>query len=209
MALFTRLSLFFTALFLAGCAVAPLSMHTTARTNGKGNSMLSVGSTIGVATTSWVPSVRYSIGLTDDFDVGFQYEVVEYGASAKYRLAGHGDEGFAFAALGGTGLSFSSGYYFFAGPVVSYKTGIFEPYFVERFNYVHYSQVDVNVGDVGSIHVDPGNYTYFQHTLGFFLWPLDWLGFGAEASAFGTVGSPFILKGKDKFLFSGQFSFKF
>jgi hypothetical protein len=117
------------------------------------------------------------------------------------------NEGFALAALAGIGTSFS-GFYGFAGPVVSYKMGIFEPYFVERYNYVRYPERNVNVDSVGEIHVDPGTYHYLQHTLGFFLWPLDWAGFGLEASAFTTIDSPFILKGRDRFL-SGQFSFKF
>jgi hypothetical protein len=91
------------------------------------------------------------------------------------------------AALGGAGLGFS-GFYFFAGPVVSWKKGIFEPYFAERINYVNYPQTNVNVENgVGEIHVDPGTYVYLQHTLGFFLWPLDWVGFGAEVSGFGTL----------------------
>ena len=193
---------------LYGCAVAPLSLHTTARTNGAGNSVLTAGSTIGVGNTGWVPSVRYSIGLSDDFDLGFQYEVVEWGASAKYRLAG-GHEGLSLAALAGTGLSFS-GFYFFAGPVVSWKIGIFEPYLAERINYVNYTESNVNVENgVGEIHVDPGTYVYLQHTAGFFLWPLDWAGLGLEASGFGTLKGPFILRGKDRFLFSGQFTFKF
>jgi hypothetical protein len=208
MAKFLLFSLFCAQMVMSSCAVAPLSLHTTARTNGEGNSVLTAGSTIGVKNTGWVPSLRYSVGLSDDFDLGFQYEVVEWGASAKYRLAG-GHEGFSLAALGGTGLSFS-GFYFFAGPLVSMKIGIFEPYFAERLNYVNYTDSNVNVENgVGEIHVDPGTYLYLQHTLGFFLWPLDWAGVGLEASAFGTLQGPFILRGKDRFLFSAQFTFKF
>jgi hypothetical protein len=194
-------------LLASGCAVAPLSSHTSARTNGDGQSLLSAGTTIGVGNTGWVPSVRYSLGLSDSFDLGFQYEVVEYGVSGKYNFLGNG-EGFSLAGLAGTGLSFD-GFYAFVGPVVSWKIGIFEPYFVERLNYVDYPERKVNVDAVGEIHVDPGTYWYFQHTLGFFVWPLDWLGAGLEVSAFGTVGGPFILRGRDRFLLSGQFSFKF
>jgi hypothetical protein len=170
--------------------------------------MITAGSTIGVRGGGWVPSVRYSLGLADDFDLGFQYEVVEWGASGKYLLKG-GGEGFSLAALAGTGLSFN-GFYFFAGPVLSWKLGIFEPYLVERLNYVNYPQSSVNVeSGTGEIHVDPGTYVYLQHTAGFFLWPLDWAGFGAEASLFGTLHGPFILRGKDHFLLSAQFTFKF
>lgn len=194
-------------LLASSCAVAPLSNHVSARTNGEGNSLLSAGSTIGVKNSGWVPSVRYSLGITDRFDLGFQYEVVEYGVSGKYLLVG-GGEGFSLAGLGGLGTSFG-GFYGFLGPVVSYKWGIFEPYFVERYNYVRYPERNANVEAVGEIHVNPGTYHYLQHTLGFFLWPLDWFGFGLETSAFATLDSPFILDGQDRFLLSGQMSFRF
>ncbi len=162
-----------------------------------------------MGNTGWVPTIKYSVGLNDRFDLGFQYEVVEYGAWGKYQLIGAGkSEGFALAGLVGTGLGFA-GFYGFLGPVISWKFGIFEPYIVERFNYVSYPESNVNVQSIGEIHVDPGTYRYFQHTLGFFLWPLDWAGFGLEASAFGTIGSPFILKGQDRFLLSAQVSFRF
>jgi hypothetical protein len=169
--------------------------------------MLTAGSTIGVGNTGWIPSVRYSVGLNDAFDLSFQYEVVEYGVAGKYNLVGNG-EGFSLAALAGTGLSFD-GFYAFAGPVVSWKMGLFEPYFAERFNYVNYPASQVNVSQVGEIHVNPGTYYYLQHTLGFFLWPSTWFGLGLEGSAFTTVASPFIIQGRSQYLFSGQFSFRF
>ncbi|HEY8278624.1 MAG TPA: hypothetical protein VIH99_03315 [Bdellovibrionota bacterium] len=199
--------LLFLALLASGCAVAPLSNHISARTNGEGKSLLSAGSTIGVANTGWVPSLKYSYGMSDKFDIGFQYEVVEYGVWGKYLLSGGGD-GLSLSGLAGIGTSFD-GFYSYLGPIVSYKVGIFEPYFVERLNYVSYPQKNVNVDQVGEIHVDPGTYWYLQHTLGFFLWPIDWLGIGLEASAFTTINSPFILKGRDRFLLSGNFSFRF
>jgi hypothetical protein len=194
-------------LLLSGCAVAPLSTHTSARTNGEGKSMLTAGSTFGVAKSAAVPTVRYSLGLSDRFDIGFQYEVVEYGVSGKYLLAG-GGEGFSLSALVGTGLGWS-GFYGFGGGVVSWLSGTFEPYFAERYNYVSFPKNDVNVEEVGEVHLDPGTYHYLQHSLGFFVWPIDWLGVGIEASAFTTISGPFILKGKDKFLFGGQASFRF
>lgn len=193
--------------FFAGCAVAPLSNHISARTNGDGKSLLSAGGTIGVGNTGWVPSVKYSVGLSERFDLGFQYEVVEYGAWGKYQLLG-GKEGLALAGLLGVGTSFD-GVHGYLGAVLSYKAGIFEPYLVERFNYVHYPKRNVNAEAVGEVHVDPGHYRYFQHALGFFLWPVEWLGFGLEGSLFTTVRSPFILRGRDQFLVSGNFSVRF
>lgn len=195
-------------LVLPGCAVAPLSNHITARTNGTGESLLSAGSTIGVGETGWVPSLKYSIGLSEDFDLGFQYEVVEYGIWGKYAFINNKGEGFSLAALAGTGLSFE-GFYGYIGPIVSWKIDWFEPYLLTRFNYVRYPESKIDLASIGELRVEPGTYRYFQHTLGFMIWPAAWVGFGLEASAFGTVHSPFILEGNDRFLLSGNFSFRF
>lgn len=201
-------ALFVFAALLQGCAVAPLSNHVTARTNGAGNSLLSAGSTIGVGRTPWVPSLKYSIGLSENLDLGFQYEVIEYGAFLKYALINNQEEGISLAGLVGTGLSFE-GFYGFIGPIVSYRVGIFEPYLLTRFNYVRYPKKEFDIASTGEVKVEPGTYRYFQHTAGFLIWPMEWFGFGLEASAFGTVSSPFILRDKDRFLLSGNFSFRF
>jgi hypothetical protein len=133
---------------------------------------------------------------------------VEYGAWAKYAFVNNGEEGFSFSGLAGLGASFE-GLYGYLGPVVSYKMGIFEPYFLTRFNYVSFPEQKIAASTIGEVRVAPGVYRYFQHTLGFMLWPLDWAGLGLEASSFGTLGSPFILQGSNRLIFSGNFSFRF
>jgi len=195
-------------LALQGCAVAPLSNHITARTNGKGGSLLSAGSTIGSEDSGWVPSLKYSIGLAENFDLGFQYEVVEYGIWGKYAFINNSGEGFSLAAIGGTGLSFE-GFYAYVGPIVSYRFDWFEPYLMTRFNYVRYPEQKIDLASIGEVRVEPGTYRYFQHTLGFMIWPAEWVGLGLEASTFGTVKSPFILSGGNRFMLSGNFSFRF
>jgi hypothetical protein len=197
----------FLSLLLCSCAVAPLSNHVTARTNGKGQSLASAGGTIGVGNTGWLPSLKYSVGLDDNLDVGFQYEVIEYGIWGKYAFVNR-PEGLSFAALAGTGISFE-GFYAYGGPVVSWKKGWFEPYFLTRFNYVDYQEAKIALASVGEFNVPPGTYRYLQHTLGFLIWPMDWFGFGLEGSAFTTIHSPFVLQGKDRYLLSGNFSFRF
>jgi hypothetical protein len=192
---------------LCSCAVAPLSNHVTARTNGKGESLASVGSTVGVGNTGWLPSLKYSVGLLDDLDVGFQYEVIEYGVWGKYAFWNR-QEGFSLAALAGAGISFE-GFYLYGGPELSWKSGWFEPYFLTRFNYVNYPEAKIALASIGEFSVPPGTYRYLQHTLGFMVWPKDWFGFGLEGSAFTTIASSFVLQGKDKFLLSGNFSFRF
>jgi hypothetical protein len=201
--------LLLSALLAQGCAVAPLSNHVTARTNGKGENLASIGSTIDTKKSGWLPSLKYSIGLQDDLDLGFQYEVIEWGAWAKYALVNNREEGFSLAGLVGLGLGADGGYYGYLGPIVSWKLGWFEPYLMTRFNYVRYEESSVAVTRSGEFTVKPGTYRYFQHTLGFLTWPLDWFGVGLEVSTFGTVRSPFILEGKSRYLLSGNFSFRF
>lgn len=171
--------------------------------------MVSVGSTLALGHDNiWVPSIKYSIGLGEDFDIGFQYEVVEYGIWGKYAFLQNREEGPSIAAIAGTGLSFE-GFYGYLGPMFSWKLGIFEPYFFSRFNYVHYPQAKIDLATIGEVSVAPGTYRYLQHTLGFFLWPIDWFGGGLEASTFTTIKSPFVLQGKKKALFSANLSCRF
>lgn len=208
-----KLSLLFsllTAAVASSCAVAPISNHLTARTNGEGGSLLTAGSTLGIGNKGWVPSIKYSIGLKENLDLGFQYEVIEWGAFLKYQLLGTRGDGFALSGLMGTGLSFE-GFYGYVGPVLSWKSGIFEPYFIERYNYVNFTKSGqgLDVSEVGEVHVDPGTYHYLQHSVGFFIWANEWLAFGAETSLFTPIKGKFILRGHDKYVYSGQVSFKF
>jgi hypothetical protein len=179
----------------------------TARPNGEGNSLLSAGSTLGTGRDGWIPSLKYSIGLTDEIDLGFQYEVVEYGIWGKYALVRR-EEGWSVAALAGVGASFE-GFYGYAGPIVSWKSGIFEPYFLTRFNYVRYPEQKMSVASVGELDVAPGTYRYLQYTVGFLIWPTDWFGTGLETSAFTPLRSPFILRDWSRLLFSWNMSFRF
>jgi len=194
-------------LLLSACAVAPLSNHVTARTNGEGDSLASAGSTLGVGDMGWLPSLKYSVGLSEDFDIGFQYEVIEYGVWGKYAFLNR-QEGWSAAGLVGTGLGLE-GYYGYLGPVVSLKTGKWEPYFISRFNYVRYKQRKTSLDSTGEFSVNPGTYRYFQHTLGFLYWPKHWFGLGLEASLLNTWHSPYILRGKPRYLLSWNASFRF
>jgi hypothetical protein len=192
---------------LPGCAVAPLSTHITARSNGKSESLASVGSTLPIKDSGALPSLKYSIGVSDDIDLGFQYEVIEYGAWMKYSFVNR-QEGFSAAGLFGVGLSFE-GFYSYIGPIVSWKIDWFEPYLTTRYNYVSNALGRVDIATTGEFRVQPGVYRYFQHTAGFLTWPIDWFGIGLEASYINPISSDFILEGKNRFLLSGNFSFRF
>lgn len=203
-----RLCLFL-FVFLSGCAIAPVANHVSARTNGKNESLLSLGTMIGSSSGRfWLPSLKYSVGLSDDFDVGGQYEIIDIGLWGKYAIVNHKEGGFSMAALGGVGVG-GDGHYIYFGPVLSWLHGIFEPYLLSRFNYVSYPAKNLDLGTIGEVTILNGVYRYFQHTLGFFLWPTKKLGVSLEASSFSTLDSPFIFAGKDKFLYSGSFHFRF
>ena len=105
----------------------------------------------------------------------------------------------------GAGFSFS-GFYGYLGPVVSYRVGIFEPYAVERFNYVSFPQDNYPEANTGELQVIPGTYRYFQHTLGFLIWPTRWFGFGLEGSYFSPVASNYVLNTWNHFVGSGNAS---
>ncbi len=206
----SRILCVLSSLAASGCAVAPISNHLSARTNGEGGSLLTAGTTLGIGNKGWVPSIKYSIGLKENLDLGFQYEVIEWGAFLKYQLSGGRGDGFALSGLLGTGLSYE-GFYGYVGPVLSWKMGIFEPYFIERYNYVNFpnSTNGIDVREVGEVHVDPGTYHYLQHSFGFFIWPNEWFAFGAETSLFTPIKGAFILRGHDRYVYSGQVSFRF
>jgi hypothetical protein len=194
--------------FFSACSVAPISNHITARTNGTGNSLASVGSTLELGNSGWLPSLKYSVGLSEDFDLGFQYEVIQYGAYGKYAFINNPEEGFSVAGLFGAGLSFE-GFYGFGGGILSYRTQWFEPYLISRFNYVRYPSAKYDIASIGEFQVNPGTYRYFQHTLGFMVWPKEWVGAGVEASWFNTIHSPFVLVGRDRLIYSANLSFRF
>ena len=177
--------IFACAFFLSACAVAPFSNHTTGRTNGAGQSHLVVGSTIGNLR---VPVVKYDIGVLDNLDLGFDYEVATLGAQAKVGFMDAKSDGFAIAALAGAGNG-GNGYYVYGGPAMSYKYDILEPYSVIRYNYVHFNSSQTQLGGLGTLSIPAGRYSYMMYTLGLSVMALDWLGFSGEYTFLGGTGS--------------------
>jgi hypothetical protein len=73
-----------------------------------------------------------------------------------------------------------------AGPALSIKAGMFEPYFVGRINWVHYGENKTLSG----FDITAGDYSYLQFTAGSVLWFSRAVGINAEFSYFsGTTGS--------------------
>jgi len=171
------------ALLASGC-LAPLSNSFTARSLGTGKIGLDGGMSVLVRQEdSFVlPAFAIALGVSSDFDLGVQMESASLGVFGKYSFINSKERGFSLAGVLGAG-AVASGSYAYAGPVLSYKSKAVEPYFVGRFNYVHYGESE-NVLDM-----EPGTYTYVQFTLGSVFWLTPSIGLNIEGSAFaGNLG---------------------
>jgi hypothetical protein len=169
-------AVFLLAFFASGC-LAPLSSSFTGRSAGRGKveldgGVLSVGGAI--------PAFKCAVGLSSAFDLGVQLECASIGGFAKYSLINNQERGFSLAGVAGGG-AVASGSYFYAGLALSYLAKSFEPYFVARFNVVHYGEPNDLFEDVSW---EAGTYTYFQFTLGTIIWATKHIGFDIEGSAF-------------------------
>ncbi len=176
--------------FITGCAIAPLSNNFTGRSLGKKGVEIEGGAVVAGAA---IPSFKFSYGVSSDFDLGIHYDSYCIGLFGKYSIINN-NEGFATAGLFGGGATVN-GYYLYAGPVLSFKTGFFEPYFVGRFNYVHYDEFE------SDFDIEPGNYSYLQLTGGSVFWISKKIGLNVEVSAFtgatgaGEIAAPIFLGG--------------
>jgi hypothetical protein len=164
------------ALLASGC-LAPLSSNFTARSLGAGGVEVDGGVlTLGGA----LPAFKIAIGLLSNFDLGLQLESASLGVFGEYSFVNNKERGFSLAGVLGGG-AVASGSYAYGGPVLSYKSKSFEPYFVARLNYVHYGKSEDTFSDV---HWEAGTNTYLQFTLGTIFWVTSNIGLNIEGSAF-------------------------
>ncbi len=179
--IFLALFLVFSLSVLSSC-IAPLSSNFTGRSLGKGKIGLDGEADSGDAEYG---ALKLAYGMTSNLDIGLQIELLTLGLFGKYSFINSADNGFSSAALFGSGVT-ANGMYVYTGPVLSYKVNFFEPYFVGRYNYVHYSETEnIWSGDT----IEAGNYSYFQLTFGSILWINRKVGLNFELSIFsGTTG---------------------
>jgi len=164
-------------LFITGCALAPLSSSFEGRSMGKGKVGVDIGaSPIG----NGYPTFKFTYGLASKLDIGLQYEAFSMGLFGKYSFINHPTQGFSLAGLFSAGKT-TNGSYSYIGPVLSYKSKTFEPYFVARLNVVQYDEDDIGSG----ITISSGKYTYLQMTGGSVIWLSRKIGFNFEISTFG------------------------
>lgn len=172
------------ALFLQGCAIAPVGTDLTGRTYGSGSFYASGG-----YSTNLLPDFKAGVGAAKDLDIWVQTDILTLGLGAKYSIINQ-ELGFSMAVAGGIGWSSGTDYYYFA-PVFSYKTEKNEPYFAPRFNFV---DVDSDYADdfyddiadnkVGPVILAPIDFPYVQLALGNRFWASERMYIGLEASVF-------------------------
>jgi hypothetical protein len=172
----------FSLLVLSDC-VAPFSSNFTGRSLEKGKIGLDGVAVLGEVGESW-GGLKLAYGMTSNLDIGLQIEPLTLGLFGKYSFNNTIENGFSSAALFGLGATIN-GMYVYTGPVLSYKMNFFEPYFVGRYNYIHYSETeDIWSGDT----IEAGNYSYFQFTFGSILWITRKVGLNFELSTFSPTG---------------------
>lgn len=116
--------LFLLCTFMVAC-VGPVYVQETARTVGKGNVEL-LG---GYGNGGYV--VKANLGLSDNWDLGLQFESLSYGVRTKYAFLNPRQEGFGLAVASGLGGSIG-GYHVYADLLASYLINSFEPYLTVR-----------------------------------------------------------------------------
>lgn len=169
-------SLVLPAVFLSGCAFGPLVNHESARTVGESNHEL-MG-----AFGSPGYALKWTYGVTENFDVGLQWESLSLGIRAKYSFINQ-SEGWSFAGALGTGVS-TGGNHNYGDLISSYATGAWEPYGTIRVVHITTDPMEFRNTDTGALSftVDRSQYNYGQFFLGTRYWfNHNWL-MSAEAS---------------------------
>lgn len=171
---------------IQGCAMAPLSNSTTARTNGSGKWSTNVGA--GGRGEPAYYYLRQTYGVTDNFDAGVIAEAGInniIGLTAQYAFLNQ-PAGWSTGVLGGVGVGQLKGrgtvdgqtvendttnaYHIYAGPIVSYKYQSLEPYLAARLNYVNTSTtVRAGSSDNGGLNIKT-NTAYATFTAGTNYW---------------------------------------
>lgn len=150
---------------LSACAIGPLVGGETARTVGDGKHELVVGG------GQQPYSLKWNHGFSKDFDLGLQIESVSMGVRAKYALTQQASSGLSLALALGAGSSIG-GQHTYGDFLVSYLTGVFEPYGTFRYTAIKTDPVELrneNTGDV-DLAVDSTKYNYGLGILGVRFW---------------------------------------
>lgn len=179
---FTLLSL----TYLCACAVGPLVSHETARTVGANKNEFVFGAGQAGAVLKW------NTGLTQDLDLGAQFESLSLGLRLKYAFVNNDKQGFSFASALGTGASLGGSHYYvdFIGSYLNDKA---EPYTTLRLVRVKNDPLEFKNKDTGAVNFTIGSsqYEYGQFILGTRIWlSQNWM-MSLEASNIFAIGTGF------------------
>lgn len=164
------------AILATGC-VAPLSHNLTGRSLGGGTFGIDAGGVVGPGEGA-LPALKVAVGLSESADLGVQFDTFSLGFFGRKSFINNSETGASLAGVAGLGIA-AGGWYGYAGPVFSYKTCRFEPYFSTRVNFVTYEDSDSS----SSISWEGGDFVYPQMTLGFSFWLSRKAALSVEASA--------------------------
>lgn len=185
--------LLFASLILlqAACSIAPFSSSITARSNGNGvHSFQGGGTLVGAKGVKGVlPEFKWLAGLTDNWDIGLQYEILSLGLLTRYSFVNN-DEGFSLAGFGGFG-DMVGGNYIYAGPAVSFRAGQWEPFFNLRYNHIHWKKQSGTLNFTSNDGTSTGipyetsavDFHYYQAALGTVFWFTEKFGLNLDANA--------------------------
>ena len=182
------------AIILTGCTVfGPIQNHDRGRSLGKGNHNLRFnfissentkvnGQDQKETTRDTLPGMRYDYGLNENWDIGFQYEILSLGARAKYAFLNNEvglSSSFSFGIGAGLG-----GEYYNIGLATSYRSNNWEPFLNYRLTYANiYSDEKEHefLGGVIKYTKDPDHF-YGQIFLGTKYWFNDIFALSTEVS---------------------------
>lgn len=120
------------SVFFISCAMAPLTTPKTARSLGEGNWEIDLGATPSYLSVNRGFSENLDMGLTVENQLGLVFEL-----SGKSAFINRSEEGYSLALFGGVFTGDTLGgnsSEFRLGPVLSYKSGWWEPYLVLTYN---------------------------------------------------------------------------
>ena len=73
----------FVLFFCLSCAIAPVTNHYSGKSLGAGNFGLDLGA---VAVGNGIPAGKFMVGISQNFDIGLQCEVFNFGILSKYSI---------------------------------------------------------------------------------------------------------------------------
>lgn len=173
-------------IFLNACALGPIINQDVGRSLGKSNSRIRV-SGYPQAESPNLTSIQMDTGLSDNWDIGFQYEITSMGLRLFYSIINN-KEGFALSSSLGYGWVFS-GNYSNLGLNMSYKAGAMEYFTGYRHTQVSLDATELtssNTGDV-FLNIPSADYDYGVASLGFKYWFTDRFNLALEAADFTSL----------------------